>query len=497
MKIINIMNFVRYCEPRREENYRPRLFEATKGQLELVNEMGVDNTFLLQYDALCDEHYVRLFKEQATDRTELGLWYEIVAPLTYACGMPYRSERGWMWDWHIIPGFSMAYTKDERRRMIDEAMRKFKEVFGYYPRTVASWVIDTYTYNYLAEHSDIDAVAVCRDETNTDAYTLLGGYFNQAYYPSKNNIFTPAQSDTLRVNVPVFRLLGPCPIYNYDHRFIDFAEPTVYTLETGTPLATNPDTVDWFYKTYFRNPDLGFSYSQIGQENSFCEWDLVTPLRMQIEKAMALGDVEFQKMGDTGRAFRKRFPGKTPATAVVATDNWDTADLQSVYYDCENYVVNIFRHGKETGIRAFYLFDERVEDIYNNTQCTTFDALYENLPLGDTVSWDPTGKENVGLVLDGNSVPFTAEETAPGELTVTFGNKSVVCRESGVTLVGIDRATYAPGTPKADIRPEERGLVYTYKGTEYALTVQGGTVRKTDSGFVFEGDNMTLVPTKK
>ena len=188
MKIINIMNFVRDIDERVDDS-KNILFNTTEAELDLVNEFGFENTFLLQYDAVCDYRYVELFKSKATDKTELGLWYEIVEPLTTACGLEYRSELGWKWDWHVIPGFSMAYSPKEREKLIDEAMGKFRSVFGYYPKTIASWLIDTHTFNYLANNYDIDFIAICRDQTNTDAYTLIGGYFNQAYYPSKNNIF--------------------------------------------------------------------------------------------------------------------------------------------------------------------------------------------------------------------------------------------------------------------------------------------------------------------
>ena len=119
MKIVNIMNFVRRIDERME-NSTQRLLAFTAQQLRLVNEFGLDNTFLLQYDALCDGDFVSLFKNEATEKTELGLWYEIVEPLTTACGMPYRSKMGWKWDWHIIPGFPMAYTPRQREMLIDE-----------------------------------------------------------------------------------------------------------------------------------------------------------------------------------------------------------------------------------------------------------------------------------------------------------------------------------------------------------------------------------------
>ena len=86
MKIVNIMNFVRRIDER-EENSTERMLSLTSEQLKLVNKYSLNNTFLLQYDALCDPDFVALFKNHATDKTELGLWYEIVEPLTSACSM--------------------------------------------------------------------------------------------------------------------------------------------------------------------------------------------------------------------------------------------------------------------------------------------------------------------------------------------------------------------------------------------------------------------------
>ena len=74
MKVVNIMDFVRQIDER-EEHSTQKLLAFTVEQLQLVKEYGVDHTFLLQYDALCDEDFVSLFRKEATDKTELGLWY--------------------------------------------------------------------------------------------------------------------------------------------------------------------------------------------------------------------------------------------------------------------------------------------------------------------------------------------------------------------------------------------------------------------------------------
>ena len=78
-------------------------------------------------------------------------------------------------------------------------------------------------------------------------------------------MFTPAQSAEQQVNVPMFRLLGPDPIHNYDgERYMTNEKYLPYhgccTLEPIWESGSNPETVDWFFRNYFRNEDLGFSY---------------------------------------------------------------------------------------------------------------------------------------------------------------------------------------------------------------------------------------------
>ena len=95
-----------------------------------------------------------------------------------------------------------------------------------------------------------------------------------------------------------------------------------------------------FYENYFKNEDLGFSYAQLGQENSFGP-KLLPPLRMQLEEIRKYPDVKFMKMCDTGEWFKQQYPDKTPATCVSGLDDWATDnEVQAVYYDCSNYVAN-------------------------------------------------------------------------------------------------------------------------------------------------------------
>ena len=447
---------------------------------------------------LCNDEFIAMIKARAGENIELGLWYEVVEPLTTACGMPYESERGWKWDWFIKPGFSVSYPLNEREILIDEAMRKFKEIFGYLPRTVGSWLLDTHTVNYLSDNYDIDALCYCRDQVNTDAYTFVGGYFNQAYYPSRNNMFTPAGSEKTQIPTPVFRLLGSDPIHNYDNG--KYASPDCkrgpYTMELAYSKVSggNPDVVDWYLNSYFNEESLGFAYMQIGQENSFAMFDIISPLRMQIEKILKLDGVKIEKMCDSGRAFKERY-SSTPTTSVCALDNWDTPDCQSVWYDSKHYTANVMRADGKVFIRGFYLFDDRIEDVYETTPCTTFDAVYENMPLVDTHYQKGETNGGYGMILAENTDKLTAYKTDDEELTVSWDDSSVVFKNDRVILNNCN-VNFTSLMCNTKISVDKDLVLYEYKNHKYALKAEGARISLKDNVLSLAGDKITLIPTK-
>ncbi|MEJ7678612.1 MAG: hypothetical protein WKG06_12285 [Segetibacter sp.] len=81
------------------------------------------------------------------------------------------------------------------KKLIDVYMNDFKKIFNYYPKSVGSWFIDAYSLNYMYQKYHIVASSNCKDQYGTDGYTLWGGYWNQAYYPSKINSYMHAQNE--------------------------------------------------------------------------------------------------------------------------------------------------------------------------------------------------------------------------------------------------------------------------------------------------------------
>ena len=497
MKIVNIMNFARSFEPR-DRATELKLADTTIAQMRLVNELNVPATFLLQYDVLCNENFMRRIFTEASDNIEFGFWYEVVEPLTTACGIPYESKRGYKWDWNIKPGFSMSYPKAQRTALIDEAMRKFKEIFGYYPKIVGSWILDTHTVNHLAKKNAVEGICFCRDQINTDAYTLVGGYFNQAYYPSVNNMFTPAQSEDTQVNVPLFRLLGPDPIHNYDSEKYrpKGVTPSVYTMEVvhNTTAGGSKEVSDWYFKNYFDNESLGFSYMQIGQENSFAYIDIITPLRYQIEALIKRDDIKLEKMSDTAKAFKAKYK-ETPSTCVCALDNWEDVDVQSIYYDSKHYTANIFRYENKIFIRAIYLFDDRIKDVYDLKECDTFDAVFENMPIVDTIYQKGDTDGGYGIVLDSDATAFCVSKASEDSIKVYWGDKSVTFTPTDVIFNNC-KLYFEPNMINTKITVKDNFLEYNYKNKKYALKIQNGSFKKRGDLIFCEEAYSTITPTK-
>ena len=124
-KVINIMNFVRGIEPR----FPADLSVTILNELEMCRKYGFKNTVLLQYDAMITPSLIEKIIENSTENTEFGLWFEMCRQLVELLGIEWKGREGYDWDWHVNSGFLVGYDNNQRIAIIDEIMRKFKELF--------------------------------------------------------------------------------------------------------------------------------------------------------------------------------------------------------------------------------------------------------------------------------------------------------------------------------------------------------------------------------
>ena len=507
-RIVNIVNFIRNIEPRSEEITETVLYETVARQAAQLAEYGLPATFLLQYDALINPRYRKLLTQDVYPGTEVGGWWEITQPHVEAAGLKWRGR--YPWDWHADVGFATGYTPEERRKLVDVYMEKFKEVFGKYPTAIGSWFIDAYTLGYMYDKYGIVASCNCKDQIGTDGYTLWGGYWNQAYYPSRVNAYMPAQTREGQIPVPVFRMLGSDPIYQYDN-CVGGALQGVISLEpVYGDSGGSRQWVEWFFRSMFEEPCLAFAYTQAGQENSFTWGSMEKGLNIQIPlmaNRFRKGEIRVETLTRSGEWFRENFP-VTPPTAVTALTDYREKDRKTVWYNSRYYRTNLLWEGGTLCIRDIHMFDQRMESYYYRKAGTTNQCVYTTLPVVDGCMWS-TREQLAGLrvmrrTADGSLAPAqggtpAVTEKGKGKLLVEWpmddGRQlTILLSEEGMEIAAPGKGpdwmlelTAAPGAALPFTAFGAKRVTAAQKGFAYAFDCTKGTIATdgTSAGSIF------------
>lgn len=459
-RIVNIVNFIRAVEPRDAER---DLVLPLRRQLALGRQHRLPTTWLLQYDALMDDRFYGLIRKEAGPDDEVGIWFEVVQPLVEQAGLRWRGR--YPWDWHSNVGFSIGYTPAERERLADVFMAEFMKRFGCHPRSMGSWFFDAHLLGYLADRYHIQQACNCKDQWGTDGYSLWGGYYNQAYYPSRCNAFMPAQTRKNQINVPVFRMLGSDPIYQYDCGH-GGAKQGVISLEPAYIEGGgggHPPWVRWFMDQLCQTPCLAFAYAQAGQENAFGWPSMQAGLTDQyalFERLRSDGLIRIETMEATGAWFKSHYPS-TPATAFVALDDWKHEGRKSMWFDSRNYRINLLWENGELWIRDWHVFDETYAERYLTEVCTTPNCLYDTLPIIDGNLW-AKGQERAGLRFVQASPAHMLEPLRGGDPMVS---------ESGRAAVRV--AWPLKNGARMEILLAEKGIKIKARGLDWGLQGSG------------------------
>lgn len=482
-QIINIVNFIRACEPREYVD----LIKPVREQIKLINKSGLTATFLIQYDALIDPAFTDMLTCLDSERFEIGVWFEVVGPLVEKIGLKWTGR--YPWDWHTHCGFSVGYTLSERERLVDELYGKFHSVFGYYPKVFGSWFFDSHTAEYVSDKYGADAFCNCKEQYGTDGYTLWGGYYGQGYYPCRKNVFMPAQTDENKLPVPLFRMLGSDPVYQYDFGLdLNLGAEKIQQVITLEPVyqtagGGNPKWVDWYMAENFNGECLSFGYAQAGQENSF-GWD---KMRQGLEYQFALfaklqaeNKITVEPLGRTGRWFKQNY-SQTPPSAITAHSTWDGKNVNSLWYCSKNYRINLMLEDGRLRIRDLHVFSENHPDPFESRVCTTNEASYYTLPVADGNIHSGDGVlagiyfTDLDNGIDIPCKPLSFSEPTEGVAKADFGSISITLSEKEISIFrkGGFKVQYRY-SPKSEHMPKvilasEKELSLSYDGTSYGF----------------------------
>ncbi len=481
--IVNIYNFIRmsHVEPSR---FIPDDFETIRNEILTVKQYGFPGTYALKYDALMEPRYQELLKTYLDDSDEIGAWWEITSELCQRAGIRFRdSSLAEEYDDRVDSAYSIGYTPEERKKLVDAYMEDFITVFGHAPGSIGSWVLDSATLGYAQEKYGVEAACICRDQMGVDGFTLWGGYPNGIYYPSVKNEHIPAQRVEQQLNMPVFRLLGPDPIYNFEANVREGLQG-VYTLEPSWIIGRDRNWIHWFFSCLTEEDALGVGYAHVGQENNFL-WENIRPgFAPQLDELKQLhsaGKIRVETMRDSARWFKQKYR-LTPPMTMQASADWNKENNLSVqWYASSNYRVGILGEQGHLRIRDLFLYDESYESRYLHRPMAGTKSLFDALPVLFPQIWkggerpfirlmDTQGQEPVGEIRYKaiNQLAATAE-LRNGESLTKFTMHPWGMEIQGENWLVFDRLPVFAHVKGNEIRMEHEGF-------SYGFTVTQGTI---------------------
>lgn len=455
-RIINIVNFIRQTDYR-VKNADSLLFETVQEQIKLLDKYSFPATFLLQYDALINPKYQELLKKGLKPDSEIGAWWEITQPHVEAAGIKWRGEHSWVS--HANIAFTTGYTPQEREKLVDVYMAKFKEIFGKYPESVGSWYIDSHTLAYMYDKYKIIASCNCKDQVGTDGYTLWGGYWNQAYYPSKLNAYMPAQTAEGQIPVPIFRMLGSDPIYQYDTGLGHDRQGVISLEPVYRESGMDKKWVEYFLESIVNQPCLAFNYAQAGQENSFTWNGMQKGLEMQFpifDSLKKLNKIKVETLAQSGKWFKEKY-SLTPPTAVTVLTDIRNEGKKTVWFNSRYYRTNLLWEGKSFRFRDIHLFDEKMESAYLNKPGEGNQFLYFTLPVVDGFMWS-TADDRAGLRINCIDKEGNKTEVLLNEPVVTEVAKDVLQVECKDQNNNIFKIIFYEDRFEVSCQPSSHGL---------------------------------------
>lgn len=386
-------------------------------------------------------------------------------------------------------------------------MAKFKEIFGTYPKSIGSWFIDAHTLGYMYDKYKIVASCNCKDQVGTDGYTLWGGYWNQAYYPSRVNAYMPAQTEEGQIPVPIFRMLGSDPIYQYDDGLGQERQGVISLEPVYEKAGMDRRWVDYFLESIVDQPCLAFNYAQAGQENSFTWSNMSKGLEMQIPILDSLrkeNKIRVETLGESGAWFKECFK-VTPATAVTTLTDVRGEGNKTVWFNSRYYRANLLWERGTFRFRDIHLFDEGYKSAYLEKPGDGNQFLFYTLPVVDGFMWseglDRAGLRIVRLDKDGDKEELTldhpvvmeigkdtlvvsAEDSKGHPFKITFYETrfEVAALSKEADLSWALELKVAAGKELPFTVIEDKAVNASFDGFNYVITCEKGHIRKPESG---------------
>lgn len=332
---------------------------AVEAQKDILEKYDFSATWLLRPEAIYDREIANYFKALGKNH-ELGIFLEVTPIWADEAGIAYHSSVLWHYARSI---FLSGYLPEERQKLIDAAFLKFNQVFGYFPKSVGAWHLDSSSLDYMQRRYQIDAALLCADQFSTDNYQLWGSWWGVPYYPSRNNVLMPAQSLRGKLDVVIFQWAARDPVNGYGGG----GEESTFSVQANDYLKHDLETAYFsrLVDVYTQPKEARFGQITVGLENDHPWLTVGGEYANQIE-ALASKKLNEVTMAEFTAWYKERFPQVSPPHLIESNDLLGSGK-KATWLMSPRGRVGILKERGESVIRDWRVYDENWPEPYLET----------------------------------------------------------------------------------------------------------------------------------
>jgi len=373
--------FITLVNPVRVSAYTKDSAKSLASQYFEVSKRNLPASWLFTYDVL-ENKEVATFAKQMDQQQDLGIFLEVTPNFAENAGVTYNKTDSWHRSNSV---FLIGYSQDDRKKLIDVVFERFKNNFGYYPKSVGAWWVDSFSLNYMKDKYNITSTLGCADQFYTDGYSLWGQYWSTPFYPSKNHAGMPARNTETKLDLVLLQWAARDPLNGYSgERASSYSTQDYYTR----------DLPDEYYekliKLYALKNKNQFGQITLGLEGDFPEETYREKFAQHLDMIQRIStqeNITVTNMKDFSLWYRQIFPNLSPAH-VIEADDLLGSKIKSVWYQSPAYRIGLTYNGEnqELKIVDWRTFQDNFQEPFYLTPNTQLN-LYINIPsLIDQIS---------------------------------------------------------------------------------------------------------------
>lgn len=416
--------FVTVVNPVRISSYTRDPKETLLAQYKQVKIRKLPATWLLTYDVLTNPD-TKLDLLGFDSLQEIGVFLEVTPKLAGSAGVLYSKTDSWH---RANAVFLSGYVQADRIKLIDTIFEEFKKNFGYYPKSVGAWWVDSFSLDYMEKKFDLTANLTVADQFSTDGYKLWGQFWSTPFYPGKYHAGMPARTLENKLDLVTIQWAPRDPLNGYGR-----AGDSTFSTQDYFTRNLSDDYFEKLVDLYTKQDENTFGHITIGLEGDFTPeaYESVYSRQLDIVKRKQDGgQIKVLTMADFSSWYRNMFPKLSPPH-IIETDDILGKKIKSIWFQSPSFRINLTHdyESNKTHVNDFRSYPGDFEEPYYFSPNRDLN-LNINIPSIIDSAGNP---EEKWLIADQE---LKSTETQDGTLLLDFGKTKIQLEGEKINISG-------------------------------------------------------------